>query len=135
MLQIRLATSKDISVLHTHDKHISKQELLNSIHLNRVYIIEDNGIFLGWLRYNMFWDNTPFMNMLYLLDGNRQKGYGRQVVAYWENEMKQLGHKVVMTSTASDEFAQHFYHKLGYVTIGGFTLENDPYEVILSKQI
>lgn len=134
-MQIRLATSADVNMLHTHDHHISRQELINSIQLNRVYIVEEEGEFLGWLRYNMFWDNTPFMNMLYVLEGSRGKGYGRQLVEQWEKAMRQLGHKVVLTSTASDEFAQHFYHKLGYTTIGGFTLENDPYEVILSKRL
>lgn len=135
MMQINLATVKDVEVLHTLDHHVSKQELLNSIHLNRVYIAKVNGEFIGWLRYNLFWDNTPFMNMLYLLDGNRGKGYGRQLVEHWEEEMRKQGYEVVMTSTASDEYAQHFYHKLGYVTIGGFTLKDDPYEVILSKKI
>jgi len=134
-MQIRLAASKDSDILHSYDHHISKQELLNSIHLNRVYIAEDNGVFLGWLRYNMFWDNTPFMNMLYLLKGNRGNGFGRQLVEYWESQMCEQGYEVVMTSTASDEYAQHFYHKLGYMTIGGFTLKDDPYEVILSKRL
>lgn len=134
-MQIRLAISSDTNMLHTHDHHISRQELINSIQLNRIYLAEEAGEFLGWLRYNMFWDNTPFMNMLYVLEGSRGKGYGRLLVEQWEKAMRQLGHKVVLTSTASDEFAQHFYHKLGYTTIGGFTLENDPYEVILSKRL
>ena len=43
------------------------------------------------------------------------------MVLHWEEEMRQLGYDSVMTSTASDEYAQHFYRKLGYETIGGFT--------------
>lgn len=134
-MRIRYATIEDINILVQHDKHISKQELENLVHLNRVYLAEENGKFIGWLRYNMFWDNTPFMNMLYLLEESRGKGYGRQSVEYWEKEMQKLGFNVVMTSTASDEYAQHFYNKLGYKTIGGFTLGDDPYEVILSKNL
>lgn len=71
-------------------------------------------------------------NLVYL---SRGKGYGRQMVKYWEKEMQKLDFNVVMTSTASDEYAQHFYHKLGYKIIGGFTLGADPYEVILSKNL
>lgn len=132
---IRLATTNDIEILQKHDKHISRQELINSIHLNRIYIAEEKGTFIGWLRYNLFWDNTPFMNMLYLLEGSRGKGFGKQLVEYWENEMRTLQYKIVMTSTASDEYPQHFYHKLGYSSIGGFLLEQDPYEVILAKYL
>lgn len=130
---IRVATIEDIEIVEKYDRHISKQELENSIRLNRVYVAEEAGVFIGWLRYNLFWDNTPFMNMVYLLDENRGKGYGKQLVTYWEYEMKKQGYEVVMTSTASDEYAQHFYHKLGYETIGGFLLGADPYEVILAK--
>ena len=132
---IRIAMEKDMEELTKYDKHISKQELLNSIHLNRVYLVEEDGVFIGWLRYNLFWDNTPFMNMLYVLDGNRGKGYGKQLLFYWEEAMKKQGYKVGMTSTASDEYAQHFYHKLGYETVGGFLLGGDSYEVILAKEL
>ncbi|MBO5208377.1 MAG: GNAT family N-acetyltransferase [Lachnospiraceae bacterium] len=132
---IRLATIEDINNLEEHDKHISKQELENSIRLNRVYVAESNGNFVGWLRYNLFWDNTPFMNMLYLLENSRGKGFGKQLVEYWENQMRMQNYEIVMTSTASDEYAQHFYNKLGYSTIGGFLLGEDPYEIILSKKL
>lgn len=134
-MKIRHAIIEDIEILNQNDKHISKQELENLVRLDRVYLAEEDGVFVGWLRYNMFWDNTPFMNMLYSLEESRGKGYGRQLVEYWENEMKNMGFGVVMTSTASDEYAQHFYHKLGYKTIGGFTLGDDPYEVILSRHL
>lgn len=39
---------------------------------------------------------------------------------YWENEMKQQGYETLMTSTRADEYAQHFYFKLGYEVVGGF---------------
>ena len=132
-VKIRYATLRDIELLEQYDKHISKQELENITSLKRVYIAEIDGQFVGWIRYNMFWDNIPFMNMLYVLDGSRGKGYGKVLVEYWEREMKASGHETVMTSTASNEYAQHFYNKLGYETIGGFMLGDDPYEIILAK--
>lgn len=134
-MEIRYAVMDDLEILAAHDRHIAKEELRNSIRLNRVYITEEDGKFIGWLRYNLFWDNTPFMNMLYLLEDSRGKGIGRQMVAYWEHRMKALGYALVMTSTVSEEYAQHFYHKLGYRTIGGFLLSGDPYEVILEKAL
>lgn len=134
-MNIRIAVSSDIKVLSENDKHISNLELENSIHLNRIYIMEDNNTFVGWLRYNLFWDNTPFMNMLFLLDEYRGKGLGKEFVLFWEKKMKNLGYESVMTSTASDEYAQHFYNKLRYITIGGFISKGDPYELILEKAI
>lgn len=132
---IRLATAADIAVLAEHDRHITHANLLDAINQNRIYIAESDGEFVGWLRYGLFWDSIPFMNMLYLLDDYRCKGYGRMLVEYWENEMRELGYDTVMTSTQSDEYAQHFYWHLGYRTIGGFLLGDDPYETILMKKI
>jgi len=132
---MRIAQKADLDVLSIYDRHISKDELQYSILRSRVYIAEENGEFIGWLRYNLFWDNTPFLNMIYFLDGYRGKGFGRHLVSYWENQMKLLNYKCVMTSTASDEYAQHFYNRLGYRVIGGFIYQSDPYEIILMKEI
>ncbi len=132
---IRTAQMGDMDILKEYDHHISANELENSIHLNRIYIIEECGKLTGWLRYNLFWDSIPFMNMLYVLDGNRGKGFGKLLVKYWESQMKELNYKEVMTSTQSDECAQHFYYSLGYSAIGGFLREKDAFELILSKKL
>ena len=132
---IRFAKTEDIDILIDKDKKIDRQEMLNLINLKRVYIMEEDGKFIGWLRYNLFWDNTPFMNMIKLNDAERGKGYGRKFVEFWEDEMRKLGYKNVLTSTASDEFAQHFYIKLGYNSIGGFLPIGEPFEIILSKKL
>lgn len=135
-MAIRLALMEDIPLLDRYDRHISREELINSIRLGRVYICEEeDGRFAGWLRYGFFWDNTPFMNMLYLLEGSRGRGYGRAMTLRWEEDMRSLGYETVMTSTVCVECAQHFYYRLGYKTIGGFALEGDPYEIILAKKL
>lgn len=134
-MQISYAKINEISFLCSNDKHISKKELENLIKENRVYIVAENGSFAGWLRFNLFWDNTPFMNMLFVLEEYRGKGIGKALVKHWEQEMKELGYDCVMTSTASDEYAQHFYNKLGYKTVGGFMPKDEPYEIILSKSL
>jgi len=132
---IRFATKEDIDILTANDKHVDKQEMLNLISLSRVYVMEEDGKFIGWLRYNLFWDHIPFMNMICLNDSERGKGYGRKFVEFWEDEMRKLGYTKVMTSTASDEFAQHFYIKLGYSTIGGFIPFGEKFEMLLSKKL
>lgn len=134
-MTIRSAQEKDIATISKYDIHVSKEELYNLVQLKRVLIAEEDGDFVGWLRYNLFWDNTPFMNMLYLLDNYRGKGYGKQLVLYWEEEMSHQNYKTVMTSTASVEYAQHFYIKMGYKTVGGFIPKGESYEIILSKLI
>lgn len=42
--------------------------------------------------------------------------------------MSELGCKMVMTSTQVDEYAQHFYRRLGYIDRGSLFLDNTPFE-------
>jgi|GEM_PF-3769512 Peptidase family S51. len=46
----------------------------------------------------------------------------------WEEEMRKRGYKMVMTSTQSDEQAQHFYRRLGYKEKGSLSFDNAPFE-------
>lgn len=108
---IRYANENDIEIISKYDKHISKEELANIIKLKRVIVMYEDDKFVGWLRYNLFWDNTPFMNILYLLDNERGKGNGSRLVIFWENEMKQKNYEFVLTSTQSNEEAQFFIEK------------------------
>ena len=132
-MTIRTAAFSDLETLTAQDRHISKAELENLIRLGRVTVLEVDGKFAGWLRWNLFWDNTPFLNLLYLLEPYRGKGYGKNLMDHWETQMQHQGFDRVMTSTASDEYAQHFYQKLGYTAIGGFTPFGEAYELIFSK--
>ena len=52
-----------------------------------------------------------------------------------EKEMQKNKHKMVLTSTQSNEQAQIFYRKIGYVDCGSLLLPNEPLEIILSKHL
>ena len=132
---IRYANENDIEKISKYDKHISKEELKKIIGLQRVIVMYEDNVFIGWLRYNLFWDNTPFMNMLFILDDERGKGKGTQLVTFWEKEMKNKKYDFVLTSTQSNEEAQFFYRKLGYIDSGSLLLPNEPLEIIMYKKI
>ena len=134
-MHIRKAQAQDLPALSRLDRHVTEKELQWLISRGRVLVAEENRRVIGWLRYNLFWDNTPFMNMLYLLEPCRGMGHGKQLVLHWEAEMRGEGYPCVMTSTASDEYAQHFYRRLGYRTVGGFTFRQDPFELLMMKEL
>lgn len=132
---VRPAALTDLGWLAAHDRHVAREELEESLRRGRVLIMEQGGDRVGWLRWNLFWDNTPFMNLLYLLDAHRGQGHGRALVSRWEADMAALGHKLVMTSTQSDEGAQHFYRKLGYRDAGGLLIPDEPTELLFIKEL
>lgn len=134
-MTIRTATESDLKILCDHDKHISAAEHRNIIGLKRVLIAEDNGKFIGWLRWNLFWDNIPFMTMLYIIEDYRNMGIGTSLVKTWEDLMNKENYRMLLTSSLSDETAQHFYRKLGYRDSGSIILPGEALEIIFLKEI
>lgn len=134
-MRIRPAQVKDLENILSIDKHIAESELKNSIAQSRMYLGETDTDVVGILRYNLFWDNTPFLNLLYIEERFRRRGYGSALLSFWESQMVQSNYNCVMTSTLSTESAQNFYKKHGYKDIGGFTYLDEPYEIIFQKQL
>lgn len=133
-MEIRWASKQDYAWLKQHDRHIKQHILENCIADKRLLVAEEEAL-IGWLRYSLFWDAIPFMNMLFLLPPFQGKGYGTMLVRQWEQEMHQQGYKTVMTSTQANETAQHFYRKLGYIDIGSFMPPGEPLELLLQKEL
>ncbi len=134
-MEIRICGAEDWERLRGLDRHIGGEELAAALLRGGVYAAEEEGELVGWLRYNLFWDSIPFLNMLFILEPFRGKGLGGKLLGFWEEQMRERRFDTVMTSTASDEYAQHFYQRLGYRVTGGFTHKNDPYELLLEKDL
>ncbi|WP_017811934.1 GNAT family N-acetyltransferase [Paenibacillus shenyangensis] len=134
-MRIDIAVDTDYNFIVTRDHHIAKELVEAKIHGSEIYILREADQEIGWMRFNYFWDNTPFMNMIWIDEEYRGRGYGAQVVKYWEDLMREQGFTVVMTSTQSNEEAQHFYRKLGYQDAGCLLQDNEPLELIMSKKL
>lgn len=129
------ATKAHFNWLKQQDEHISAEVLLQKIQAQQILVVILEKEPIGWLRFGFFWDSIPFMNLLFFLPDFRKKGIGSQFVKFWESEMQKQQYKLVMTSTQSDETAQHFYRKLGYVESGSLIFENEPLEIIFRKSL
>lgn len=128
MFNIRHAVETDKTFWFTLDKHMRESEFSLKVREKRGYVVSGGSKPAGIMRYNLFWDIIPFLTLIYFEESFRGKGFGRQTVLFWENEMRGFGYKMVMTSTQSDEQAQHFYRKLGYLDRGSIFLDNTPFE-------
>ena len=107
----------------------------SAIAMKRIILLFIDGKLEGWLRFNLFRDNIPFMNLLYLFEEQRGKGCGTKMVEFWEREMAAQGYGFILTSTRSNEEGQFFYRKLGYTDRGALVLPDEPPEIILYKKI
>ena len=139
MIEIRYVKLEDKDFWYSLDKHLPEAEFEKKVRDKRGYVLLEEGKPVALLRYNLFWDNTPFCTMLFVDWNFQKKGYGKKLMEYWESEMKNQGFGLVMTSTQVDESAQHFYRKLGYKDSGGFVIDipnyAQPMELFLIKKI
>ena len=139
MIKIRYVKDEDKDFWYGLDKHLPETEFEKKVRDNQGYVLMENGKKTGLLRYNLFWDNTPFCTMLFVDWSRQKKGYGLALMNHWENDMKSKDYGMVMISTQEDENAQHFYRKLGYKDCGGFILDipgyEQPMELFMSKEI
>lgn len=139
MPEIRYVQPGDREFWFTLDKHLPEPEFENKIRNKQGYVMLESNKLVGLLRYNLFWDNTPFCTMLYVDEYYRGRGLGRQLMEFWEDDMKKRGYGMLLTSTQVDESAQHFYRKLGYKDCGGLVIDipefAQPMEMFFIKAI
>ncbi|MFV0399878.1 MAG: GNAT family N-acetyltransferase [Oscillospiraceae bacterium] len=126
MFRMEYAGEGELEQYLTFDGHISREEWRRKQRDSQVYLVWDDDAAVGYLRYGLFWDSIPFLNMIFFIPGYRGRGFGRQAMLQWEEEMRALGHEAVMTSTQADEEAQHFYRRLGYRECGVLLLDQEP---------
>ena len=135
-VNVRYATLDDGTWIRHHDQHLRDDLIARKISSQEVLLAELDGVPVGLLRYCLWWDNTPFMNMLFVLAAHQRQGVGRKLVAVWEEKMVADGFRFVMTSTQVDETAQDFYRKIGYRDCGALLYpEQTPLEMVLIKDL
>ena len=128
----RAATLSDTAFLI---EHIRAEIITEQLEAGRILVLEDSGVVIAWLRWNLFWDEIPFMNMLFVLEPYRNLGLGTALMEAWETDVGHDGHQSVMTSSQADENAQHLYRKRGYVDCGVLVLPNQAAELMFRKEL
>ena len=139
MTQIRYMQKEDREFWYSLDRHLPQKEFDRKVRDQNGYVLTVNGQPAGLLRYQFFWDQLPFCTLIYVHPDYQRKGLGKRLMRHWEQEMKDQGHPLVLTSTQVDESAQHFYRKLGYKECGALILEfskyAQPMEMFLIKPL
>jgi N-acetylglutamate synthase-like GNAT family acetyltransferase len=130
---IRNANMSDCQSVLEIDKHISRNKLVMKIKDGEILVLIEDHKITGLLRYGYYWDEYPFINMLYIVDGCWGRESGRDLVSYWERKMKEEGHEYVMTSAFSNEEEQNFYRKLGYRDIE-VSISSNELELMLTEE-
>ena len=138
-MEIRFAVPEDKAFWFSVDTHLPEAEFDKKVRDHQGYVLIAGNQPVGLLRYNLFWDNTPFCTLLFIAERHRKQGFGRALMERWEHDMKGQGYGMVLTSTQVNEEAQHFYRKLGYKDCGGLVMDvpgyEQPMELLMVKRL
>lgn len=127
-MEIKVVTDSDKKFVMSIDKHVDDTGYANRMYTKSAYVIWEKKQQIGIIVHCILWDSLPFMNLIYIKEEYRRKGFAKQAIICWENEMKSQGYKMTLLSTQVDEKAQHLYRKLGYVDCGGLLFNNTPFD-------
>ena len=135
-MEIRLAVAADKKKILKYDCHIHHNKVGECINNKLVEVLCDGSNIVGVLRWNLFWQSIPFLDLLFIDEAYRGQGWGSKLMTQWEENMKHMGYPYVMLSTQEDETAKYFYEKLGYRRIGAFLPpEQDADEIMYLKEL
>ena len=138
-IDIRFVSPEDKNFWFSLDKHLPEAEFDKKVRDKQGYVLCFDNKPVGLLRYNLFWDNTPFCTLLFIDGRYRRQGFGRSLMKHWEQDMRAQGYGMAIVSTQVDEDAQHFFRKLGYRDCGGLTVDvpgyEQPMELFMVKQL
>ncbi len=127
-MEIKIVTDQDKEFVMSIDKHIDDISYANRVYTKSGYVIWEKDRRIGIILHCVIWDRIPFMNLIWLSEEHRGKGFGRGAILAWEEEMKNRGYRMVLISTQVDEDAQYLYRKLGYIDCGGWVFCNTPFD-------
>lgn len=135
-MTIRTAVPADLDGIRNYDRHIPADRLEDCIRRRQVDVLEDDGKICGVLRWNLFWQSLPFLDLIYLDDALRGHGWGTEMMDLWEKNMAEQGFRHVLLSTQEDETSKFFYEKLGYALCGDFLPpDQDARELMYRKEL
>ena len=127
-MELKYMTNNDKAFVLSIDKHVNEEQYANRVLTKSGYVIWDGNEPVGLMHHAILWDNLPFLNLIYIKEEYRGRGYGTEAMRLWEEDMQNRGYKMVLISTQVDEDAQHWYRKLGYVDCGGLLMNGTPFE-------
>ena len=135
-MEIRTAVPADLAGISHYDRHISPARLEDCVRRGLVDVLVSDERIVGVLRWNLFWQSLPFLDLLFIDEACRGQGWGSKMMAHWEHTMASAGYPYVMLSTQEDETAKFFYEKLGYTRCGSFLPpDQDVQELLYRKEL
>lgn len=117
-ISVRLAVLADREFVG-QDGYIPEVILGRKIVAGEVFLAEQNGIPVGYLRLEYLWSDVPYIALIHVLESQRRQGAGRALLSHIEQSLRDDGHKALYSSSQADESEPQAWHRhMGFVECG-----------------
>lgn len=135
MAEITVAAESDIQDIHSFDNEFLSKRLAECIKEHRIFVLRSKGKVVGVMRYNLFLESIPCLDMLTLDSAYIEKGYIQKMLDYWEFRMRELGYGYVMATMFTDRVENYSSETFAYQKMGAFSLPLMDYNVEVFTKI
>jgi L-amino acid N-acyltransferase YncA len=137
-MEIRFATADDSNWCAAHDMPAPAEVMLHKIQLREIAVAENAGQRVGFLRLEYMWSRHPFIGLIWIEELHRRQGIGRALLEFIEQELRQKGHRQLLSSSQADEPDSQAWHRsVGFRECGFLAGINEGGvgEVFFAKQL
>ena len=114
--EICVATVDDIADILHLDVQLSEKVLTMAVQEQQVYVLKTPWGLVGVCCFSIF-QQEPYLSAFFVDQDYCKQGRDKELLAFWENSMKEQGYESVLVSV-SDDVTKYFYEKLGYQYVG-----------------
>jgi N-acetylglutamate synthase-like GNAT family acetyltransferase len=125
IVQVRFASEDDLAFVG-QDRYLAPDVLQRKIAMREVFIAEQDGEAIGYLRLEFLWSKVPYVGLVHVLDGCRRRGVGRALLKFLEQDLQARGHRTLYSSSQANEIEPQTWHRhVGFEECGVIAGIND----------
>lgn len=118
MIHVRFAVDTDLEFT-SQDGYVPRAVVGEKIRSQEVVVAERDARPVGYARIEKFWSTIPYLVLIRVMPAVRGQGIGRAMIAFLERQLSERGHRVLLSSSQSNEpEPQEWHRRVGFRECG-----------------
>ncbi len=116
---VRFAVKEDIKQLLVVDPWPRDDVWAMKVAAKEVVVLDNDGLIVGLARFSLLWTTVPFLGLICINSKFRGKGYSREMLEFLQNDLREQGYVVLLSSSQTNEpEPQEWHRKMGFKSNG-----------------
>jgi ribosomal protein S18 acetylase RimI-like enzyme len=107
---VRYAVDADLEFT-SQDGYVPRAVVGEKIRSRQVVVAERDSRPVGYARIEKLWSTIPYLVLIRVMPALRRQGIGRAMIAFLERQLSEQGHRVLLSSSQSNEPEPQAWHR------------------------